>query len=90
MIFKLYTNRLKFRRIVDASRRLYRDEDLSISFIQIGNDHGAKKFLKWLDDDLRRQGKNRLFEFRIDKLSRCEIRHRGYRNNRRNARIKFL
>jgi len=39
--------------IRDASNRLSRDEDLSVSFIQIGSDRSATRFLKQLDDDIR-------------------------------------
>jgi len=38
--------------IVDATRKMYRDEELAISFIQVGNDATATKFLKALDDQL--------------------------------------
>lgn len=39
--------------IRDAANKIRRDEDLSVSFIQIGHDHSASKFLKHLDDDLK-------------------------------------
>lgn len=39
--------------IINASNRLQRDEDLSISFVQVGRDRDATRFLKELDDDLR-------------------------------------
>ena len=42
--------------IVEASRRLDRDEELAISFIQIGNDTTATQFLKALDNDLQGVG----------------------------------
>ena len=38
--------------IVDASRKMERDEELAISFIQIGADPQATKFLQALDDQL--------------------------------------
>jgi len=38
--------------ITDTSNRLEKDEDLSLTFIQIGNDSGATKFLKKLDESL--------------------------------------
>jgi len=38
--------------IEGASNRIDKDEDLSVTFIQIGNDSGARNFLKQLDDDL--------------------------------------
>lgn len=40
------------RVIVKASRSLNEDAELSVSFIQIGKDASASKFLKTLDDDL--------------------------------------
>jgi uncharacterized protein with von Willebrand factor type A (vWA) domain len=42
--------------IIDASQKLDRDEELAISFIQVGVDETATKFLKILDDDLERAG----------------------------------
>jgi vWA found in TerF C terminus len=42
--------------ILDASQKLDRDEELAISFIQVGTDESATKFLKILDDDLQRAG----------------------------------
>lgn len=42
--------------IVDATKKIKADEDLAISFIQIGGDAGATAFLKSLDDDLTGQG----------------------------------
>jgi len=42
--------------IIEASRRLDRDEELAISFIQVGNDPQATRFLKILDDDLQSAG----------------------------------
>ena len=42
--------------IIEASRRLDKDEELAISFIQIGTDAQATKFLKILDDDLQIAG----------------------------------
>ncbi len=38
--------------IIDASNQLDRDEELAISFIQVGTDEAATKFLNILDDDL--------------------------------------
>jgi hypothetical protein len=38
--------------IETASNRIDKDEDLSITFIQIGDDDGAATFLKQLDDEL--------------------------------------
>lgn len=38
--------------IINASRKMDRDEELALSFIQVGNDAGAKSFLTALDDQL--------------------------------------
>jgi uncharacterized protein with von Willebrand factor type A (vWA) domain len=42
--------------IVNASRKMDRDEELGISIIQVGSDTGATKFLKALDDQLEGVG----------------------------------
>lgn len=42
--------------IVEASRQIDRDEELAISFIQVGNDRQATEFLKALDDALQGAG----------------------------------
>ncbi len=42
--------------ILGATQRLDRDEELAISFIQVGTDATATTFLKILDDDLGRAG----------------------------------
>ncbi|MFM7425868.1 MAG: vWA domain-containing protein [Elainella sp.] len=42
--------------IVNASRKMERDEELAISMIQIGSDAGATKFLQALDDQLEGVG----------------------------------
>jgi Mg-chelatase subunit ChlD len=42
--------------IIEASRRMERDEELAISFIQVGTDAQATKFLKLLDDELQSAG----------------------------------
>lgn len=42
--------------IVEASRRMERDEELAISFIQVGLDQQATRFLKILDDELQGAG----------------------------------
>ena len=44
------------RAIVEASRKIDRDEELAISFIQVGTDPDATKFLKILDDELQSAG----------------------------------
>ncbi|MCD8486981.1 MAG: hypothetical protein LRZ84_09665 [Desertifilum sp.] len=42
--------------IIDASQRIDRDEELAISFIQVGTDPEATKFLKALDDQMQSVG----------------------------------
>ncbi|MBD0343246.1 MAG: VWA domain-containing protein [Coleofasciculus sp. Co-bin14] len=42
--------------IIEASRRMERDEELAISFVQVGTDAQATKFLKVLDDELQGAG----------------------------------
>lgn len=42
--------------IIEASRKMDIDEELAISFIQIGSDSQATKFLKILDDELQSAG----------------------------------
>ncbi|WP_017316012.1 vWA domain-containing protein [Mastigocladopsis repens] len=42
--------------IIEVSRRMDRDEELAISFIQVGTDSQATRFLKVLDDDLQGAG----------------------------------
>lgn len=42
--------------IIEASRRMDEDEELAISFIQIGQDGEAKRFLQALDDELQGVG----------------------------------
>jgi hypothetical protein len=42
--------------IIEASRRMDRDEELAISFVQVGTDLQATKFLKVLDDELQGAG----------------------------------
>ncbi|MBO3461787.1 VWA domain-containing protein [Aetokthonos hydrillicola Thurmond2011] len=42
--------------IIEASRRMERDEELAISFIQVGTDPQATRFLKVLDDELQGAG----------------------------------
>lgn len=44
------------RVIIEASRRMERDEELAISFIQVGTDAQASRFLKVLDDELQGAG----------------------------------
>ncbi|MCU0518595.1 MAG: VWA domain-containing protein [Oscillatoria sp. Prado101] len=42
--------------IINASREIERDEELAISFIQVGTDATATRFLTALDDDLQSAG----------------------------------
>ncbi|MBD2438971.1 VWA domain-containing protein [Nostoc sp. FACHB-110] len=42
--------------IIETSRRMDKDEELGISFIQVGTDPQAARFLKVLDDDLQGAG----------------------------------
>jgi len=44
------------RLIIDASQKIDRDEELGISFIQIGQDTKAKEYFKALDDLLQEAG----------------------------------
>jgi uncharacterized protein with von Willebrand factor type A (vWA) domain len=44
------------RVIIEASRRMDKDEELAISFIQVGTDQQATRFLKVLDDELQSAG----------------------------------
>ena len=45
------------RVIIDATHKyMTRDEDLSITFIQVGNDSGAERWLQHLDDGLQTRG----------------------------------
>ncbi|MBE9225875.1 VWA domain-containing protein [Phormidium sp. LEGE 05292] len=44
------------RVIIEASRRMDKDEELAITFIQVGNDQQARTFLKVLDDELQGAG----------------------------------
>ncbi|NJO40458.1 MAG: VWA domain-containing protein [Cyanobacteria bacterium CRU_2_1] len=42
--------------IVNATRQMERDEELAISFIQVGNDQQATRFLKALDEQMQGVG----------------------------------
>jgi uncharacterized protein with von Willebrand factor type A (vWA) domain len=44
------------RVIIEASQKIDRDEELAISFVQVGNDPQATRFLKILDDELQTAG----------------------------------
>jgi len=47
-----------FEVIIEATRRMTSDEELAISFIQVGSDASATDFLKSLDDRLQSIGAN--------------------------------
>lgn len=42
--------------IIETSRRMDKDEELAISFIQVGSDPHATRFLKVLDDEMQSAG----------------------------------
>jgi uncharacterized protein with von Willebrand factor type A (vWA) domain len=42
--------------IIDATQKMDRDEELAISFIQVGSDPTASQYLKLLDDELQKVG----------------------------------
>lgn len=42
--------------VVNTTRKMERDEELAISFIQVGTDAGATRFLKALDNDMQGVG----------------------------------
>lgn len=42
--------------IIDATQRMHQDDELSISFIQVGDDAHAEEWLRQLDDDLKEKG----------------------------------
>jgi hypothetical protein len=44
------------RLIIDASKKIDRDEEIGISFIQIGKDKKATQYFKALDDELEKAG----------------------------------
>ncbi|EGC32485.1 hypothetical protein DICPUDRAFT_98865 [Dictyostelium purpureum] len=58
--------------IVNTTKRISSPEDLSISFIQIGHDKAASKFLKKLDDDLKKKGAR--YDI-VDCVTADEMRH---------------
>jgi len=59
--------------IIRASKTMDRDEELAILFAQVGNDAGAQKFLKSLDDDL--QGKGAKFDI-VDTITFDEMENK--------------
>jgi len=61
--------------IVEATNKMDIDEELGISFIQIGNDKQATDFLKILDDELQGSGGAK-FDI-VDTLTVEEIKQKG-------------
>jgi len=57
--------------IIKATKKMKLDSELSISFIQIGDDYGAAKFLQALDDDLQDMGAK--FDI-VDTLTTTEMK----------------
>lgn len=54
------------RIIIDASQKIDRDEELGISFIQIGKDKKATEYFKTLDDELTNEKKLREAKAKFD------------------------
>ena len=48
--------RAVMKTIIDATRQLTRADEIGISFLQVGSDASATRFLKALDDELTRAG----------------------------------
>lgn len=44
--------RAVIKAIIQASKRIQRDEELAVSLVQVGTDPDARRFLKLLDDEL--------------------------------------
>lgn len=42
--------------IKEATLKMDADEEVGISFLQVGKDQGAQKFLRWLDEGLQEEG----------------------------------
>lgn len=42
--------------IIEATKKLDREDELGMTFIQVGDDAGASEFLTYLDDDLEKLG----------------------------------
>ena len=42
--------------IVDAANKIDADEELAVTFIQVGDDADARDFLQYLDNDLEKAG----------------------------------
>jgi hypothetical protein len=63
------------RTIVEATQKMDRDEELAISFIQIGADKEASEYLEYLDDQLQ-QDRGAKFDI-IDTITIDEILENG-------------
>ena len=63
------------RTIVEATQKIDRDEELAISFIQIGKDTEATEYLKYLDDQLT-QKREAKFDI-VDTITIEEIEEEG-------------
>ena len=60
--------------IIEASRKIDRDEELGISLIQVGKDKKATQYLKALDDDLEKIGAQ--FDI-VNAISIDDVEHVG-------------
>jgi hypothetical protein len=65
------------RVIIEATKKQKKDEDLSISFIQVGNDSGADRWLGELDDGLKAQGAT--FDI-VDKITHTMLKGKSFRD----------
>lgn len=63
------------RTIVEATQKMDRDEELAISFIQIGADKEASEYLEYLDDQLQ-QDRGAKFDI-VDTITIDEIVEKG-------------
>jgi hypothetical protein len=61
--------------IIQATQRMQRDSELSISFIQIGGDEAAARWLSKLDDDLLSHGAK--FDI-VDKVTAKDLQDIGF------------
>lgn len=63
--------------IAHAAKQLCREEDLTITFVQVGTDRAAKQFLESLDDEL--QCKHQIFDI-VDAVTSGSIQEGGFLN----------
>lgn len=61
--------------IVSAARQLCRDQDLAITFLQVGSASGATRFLEYLDDNLEK--KHGIFDI-VDTMSQKQMSGRTF------------